>query len=392
MSVTIYDRRRRWWRWQRLRLRGWLSWNQLTHWTGGTTARRSIIVEFVPTVQRFARPNPKTAGYADDQRHQIFQHKSDKFRLGRIVVIRQFWANLRKTIKLLGDRISTLGVVPSDHPPSVAAHLDQIASDQAQRRHGVQYTEDADADDQLFQFFNFAAVNVNAQRVRIPIADAADAAQDVAVDALRCQDDDHQNRRCTPSGQVKIVTFRLDRLVAPLQSGRQKPSHIQHDPPNAAGNSVLFRHRAAVATTTAAGDAAKLQYRGRVDPRPAHLASRQADDRPFRIAESTHVDQKRQHSEKSTGSTHHRPNANPYAYNFQLLVEHTDAARLRQLAPGIRSRPWCSAEVVPVTLPLRNVLVSLEEEDEEEEEEKEEEEEEEKEAENDDGKVEEEGG
>ncbi|KRY83805.1 hypothetical protein T4D_3207 [Trichinella pseudospiralis] len=138
MSVAIYNRRWWWWRWQRLRLRRWLSWNQLTYWTGRTTARRSVRVESVPTVQCFARPNPKTASYTDDQCHQIFQHESDKFRLGRVLVKGQFWTNLWKTIKLLGDRISTLRVVPSDHPLGVAAHLDQIASDQAQRRHGVQ--------------------------------------------------------------------------------------------------------------------------------------------------------------------------------------------------------------------------------------------------------------
>ncbi|KRY83779.1 hypothetical protein T4D_4205 [Trichinella pseudospiralis] len=83
--------------------------------------------------------------------------------------------------------------------------------------------------------------HVNAQRVRIPVAHTAYATQDVTVDALRGQDDDHQHRRCAPSGQVKIVTFRLDRFVAPFQAGSQKPSHIQHYPPNAAGNSSMVQ-------------------------------------------------------------------------------------------------------------------------------------------------------
>ncbi|KRY49557.1 hypothetical protein T03_15381 [Trichinella britovi] len=101
-------------------------------------------------------------------------------------------------------------------------------------------------------------------------------------------------------------------FVTALLLQRQLPLVMLPSYSTIPGRHILVGH-------LATGDALFRNEADNVDNGNYKIASRQADDRPFRIAESTHVDQKRQHSEKGTGSTHHRPNANPYAYNFQLL-------------------------------------------------------------------------
>ncbi|KRY83787.1 hypothetical protein T4D_11189 [Trichinella pseudospiralis] len=78
------------------------------------------------------------------------------------------------------------------------------------------------------------------------------------------------------------------------------------------GRHILIGH-------LATGDTLFRYEANNVDDRYDEIASGQADDWPFRVTESTHVDQKRQHCEKGTGGTHHRPNADPYAHNFELL-------------------------------------------------------------------------
>lgn len=124
----------------------------------GLSAATSYMMEkLLPAGKCFLGPHPETAGYADNHRHKILNHKDFEF-WSATKITRTFTNRARQWIERLRTRTWAHFHVPCKHPLIEIRLLVKETGDYDQGRYDVQHGENPDANHEFFKLVRLCAI------------------------------------------------------------------------------------------------------------------------------------------------------------------------------------------------------------------------------------------
>ncbi len=293
----------------------------------GAAAAGKPRVEGQPRVQRFARPDPKTRGNANDEAHDVLEENQRETGLARGANLRLLGlvaANARQRLLPTGavevlvdvhsqddalrDNVEERGEANLDHQLLQgvrldANRLDALANRPADAKEG---DKTGDEEERANGDGHHEGRDHKEQQIGTAlVAHRADARKRVAVDGAQTEDDHRLAGGQEPGEQVKVLRVTGDRLAAPLQTGRQEPGEREDEPPVGGGHAEEVQQNEADQTAgrrrsgplvandrAVAGDGRVAETHSQQVPAgDAHVTSRQEDYGPLGVAEALRVDQ-----------------------------------------------------------------------------------------------------